>query len=99
MATISYLSFVSVLLIPFQVILLILLTLGVARRQVFFLIQKVIEAEFTINGFKIKLFPFLAVISAFCVATFYLKIGEIEERKKADTHLDQSQGEYQKVLY
>ena len=77
MASLSYLSFVSLILVPSQIILLILLSLGVARRQVYFIVHRVIEYKFRVNGIDLKLFPCLSVLSAISFISLYFKIGEL----------------------
>ena len=77
MASLSYLSFVSLFLVPFQVILLLLLSLGLARRQVYYIVDRVIEYTVQVNGFKLKLFPCLSILSAISFISLYFKIGEL----------------------
>ena len=79
MLNLSYLSFVSLILVPGQVLLLLLLSLGLARRQVYYVINRVIEYTVHVNGFKLKLFPCLAIISAICFLSLYFKLGELQE--------------------
>ena len=79
MASLSYLSFVSLVLVPSQVLLLILLSLGIARRQVYFVVHRVIEYTVSVNGIQLKLFPCLSILSAISFISLYFKLGELQE--------------------
>ena len=64
-------------LIPFQVLLLILLAFGFARKQVHQVITLIINFSVNVNNIRIKLFPFLALINAFAMAFLYFSIAEL----------------------
>ena len=72
--SLSYLSFVSLFLIPFQMILLALLSIGVARKQIHFVVDKVINFHLNVNGMELKFFPSFAVMSSISMAYGYLAI-------------------------
>ena len=97
---ISYTSLVSLVLVPFEFLLLILLSLGLARKQVYFVIDKVVNFSLNINGIQIKLFPFFGVVSAFLFSSIYMSIAELQHEK--EEHGDDrtlNQGEYEKNLF
>ena len=100
MSQISYTSLVSLILVPFEFILLILLSLGLARRQVYFVIDKVINFSLNINGIQIKLFPFFGVVSAFVFSSIYMSIANLQQEKEehGDNH-SLNQSEYEKNLF
>ena len=101
MASLSYLSFVSLILVPSQVVLLLFLCLGIARRQIYYVMSRVIEYTINVNGMKIKLFPCLSIISAFCFISIYFKLGELQENHNHQhaNQVQQDQGEFSKILY
>ena len=80
--SLTYTSLVSLVLVPFEFVLLILLSLGLARRQVYFVIDKVINFSININGIVIKLFPFFGVLSAFVFSSIYLSIANLQNEKE-----------------
>ena len=82
MVRVSYLSFVSLVLIPFQLILLVLLAFKIARKQVHFLIEKVINFKIKINDTHIKLFPMFAVISSIMVTLTYKQLMDLNQESQ-----------------
>ena len=92
----SYLSFVSYILIPFQLILLAFLALKIARKQAYFFIEKVINCKFTLNGVEIKLFPFFALISTFAMVYQYHNLMDLANDHKESP---QAKANYQQILY
>ena len=96
----NYVSFVSMILVPFEFVLLILLSMGLARKQVYMVIDKVVNFSLNINGIQIKLFPFFGVISSWCFASIYMTIADLQFEK--DEHKGDgsfNQGEYEKNLF
>ena len=100
MVQFSYLSFTSLFLIPFEFIILALLTLGVARKQVYFIISKTINFSFNINGMTIKLFPMFSVFSGIAMTMIYHELIDLQAQKDGHGHENGiNQGEYEKILY
>ena len=101
MASFSYLWFTSILLIPFEFIVLALLTLGVARKQVYFVINWTINLSFNLNGMTIKLFPTFSLFSAMAMFFVYHELIDLQAQKEShdasDNHFNE--GEYQRLLY
>ena len=95
--SLSYLSFVSLFLIPFQMILLALLSIGVARKQIHFVVDKVINFHLNVNGMELKFFPSFAVMSSISMAYGYLAIVSLQEQGHHSESNDQ--GEYNRILY
>ena len=67
----SYLAFVSMVLLPLDLLMLVLLTTGIARKQVYMLIKYTTQLGFNVNGVQIKFFPMFAVISAMQMGFLY----------------------------
>ena len=70
----SYLAFVSLFLLPTQMIILALLSIGVARKQIHFVVEKVINVSVNVNGIIIKLYPTFALMSLVSMFYIYLSL-------------------------
>ena len=69
-----YEIFIGCVHIPCMLILLIAFSAGVARRQTNWLVGHVLNASFTVNNYRIKILPLLAVVNLICV---YINLKEI----------------------
>ena len=67
--------------IPGMLIFLIILTLGIWRRQLNYLIIKVMNAHVTVNGYQIKIIHLLASIN---ILYFYSELKLIQNLNKVD---------------
>lgn len=67
--------------IPGMLIFLIILTLGIWRRQLNYLIIKVMNAHVTVNGYQIKIMTLLAFIN---ILYFYSELKLIQNLNKVD---------------
>lgn len=67
--------------IPGMLIFLIILTLGIWRRQLNYLIIKVMNAHVTVNGYQIKIMTLIASIN---ILYFYSELKLIQNLNKVD---------------
>ena len=93
----SFVQFVSFVLIPLQLILLILMSTGILRKQLNYVIKNIINLKMNLNGMDIRFFPLFALFSTYNIGKYYADIDSIQKTIVDNEGVDQS--EYQKNLF
>lgn len=66
-------------MVPFMYILLVLLALGFARKQLNQIISLFLRLNITVNGFTIYFFPLVAIINLIAILYLYGSLIEMQE--------------------
>ena len=77
-----YEKILGIFILPLLLILLLLMSLGVLRRQLYKVISIVMKVKITVNNRNIYLFPLLALINLFMIFTKYMDLVRMVEPDK-----------------
>ena len=84
----SFVQFVSFVLIPLQLILLVLMSTGVLRKQLNYFIKNIINLKMNVNGMDIRFFPLFALFSTYNIGKYYADIDTIQKMSVATEGVD-----------
>ncbi len=65
--------------VPLLYVLLVLLAIGIARKQLHSLVRLLLSFNFTLNGQTIYFFPFIAAINLVIIVFLYWELAEMQE--------------------
>ena len=74
-----YEKILGMCVVPLLYILLVLLAIGLARKQMHAIVRLLLSFNFTINGRTIFLFPFIAAVNMVAILFLYYQLSEMQE--------------------
>ena len=75
----DYEKFLGMGVVPFLYVLLVLLAIGIARKQLHAFVRWLLSFNLVVNGITIYIFPLLAGINLIAISGLYYQLSEMSE--------------------